>query len=143
MTKGFSHWSGDELVRRFGVCGSVGYGGKRLGSVWYGWVRLSSVRYGSSIVCVVLTLGASAHRRLTMGEPIGQRSMRLNQDNRCHGVSPSDVCARVSQENLTLSPLTCRKPAMGEPIGRCSTRHLWENGGCQPRQPEQHPVRRT
>ena len=59
-----------------------------------------------------------------MREPIGKRSMWLNQDNRCRRVSPGDVCARVSQGNLTLSPPTCRKPAMGEPIGRCPARHL-------------------
>ena len=78
-----------------------------------------------------------------MGEPIRQRSMRLHQDNRCRGVSPRDVCARVSQANLTLSPYTCLKPAMEEPIGRCSTRHLSVIGGCQPGQPERHPVRGT
>ena len=57
-----------------------------------------------------------------MGEPIGQRSMRLHQDNRSRGVSPRDVCARVSQGNLMLSPPTCRKPVMGEPINR---RWMW------------------
>ena len=86
-------------------------------------------------------LSANSPRGPTMGEPIGQRSMRLNQDKRCRRVSSGDVCARVSQGNLTLSPPTYRKPAMGEPIGRCSTRHLRVNGRCRPDQPEQHSVR--
>ena len=124
MVNDFSHWSGDELVRQFRL---------------YGLVCLNRVRYGWA--------PASSHRGSTMGEPIGRRSMRLNQDKRCRRVSPRDVCTRVRQGNRTLSPHTCRKPAMGEPIGRCPTRHLRVIGGCQPSsrfilvQNEQHPVR--
>ena len=87
--------------------GTVGYGSVRLGTIGYDWVRLGSVIYSGSVVCVCLgadwaaprqgnlTLGASSHRGSTMGEPIGQRSMRLNQDNRRRRVSPRDVCSRV------------------------------------------------
>ena len=134
LVNGFSHWSGDELVRRF--C-----------TFTYGWVRWDTVMYGGSVVCVCsratwvapsqgnLSEGTSSHRGLNMGEPIGQRSMRLNQDNRCRRVSPRDVCVRVSQSNLTLSPHTCRKRAMGEPIDLCSIRYLRVIGRCQPGQP--------
>ena len=99
--------------------------------------------FGGLIYAIRIGTDWYSRNRPTMGEPIGQRSMRLNQDKRCRGVSPGDVCARVNQGNLTLSPPTCQKPAMAERIGRCSTRHLRVNGRCQPGQPEQHPVRGT
>ena len=41
MVNGFSHWSGDELVRRFCICGLV-----QLNTISYGWVRWDTVRFG-------------------------------------------------------------------------------------------------
>ena len=66
-----------------------------MGCGW--WVRLRSVMCGGSVVCVCpdaawaapsqanLTLGASSHRGLTMGEPIDRCSMWPDQEDRCWG----------------------------------------------------------
>ena len=88
-----------------------------------------------------MTLGASSHRKLTMGST---HPSTLDVAEAVQTVSggPTHSCLNEGESGAPNAELSyMSKPAMGAPIGRRSTRHLRMIGRCRPSQPEQHLAR--